>query len=338
MSENEHVSTPSSSSRARSAREDEDSLVIFCLLPWDLVHYIFTRLLDPKTRTTMSQTCSRLLKLFLAMYPHPFQRRWMYFGKEPPGFLHPEYLQCTGCNAVFSKYSKHTCTQQHWLSEYCFHCMYPVSVNHNSIICTERNKRRCIDCGKWHRDDFPTCAFKPYNCDSCGGRHVNLVCPNIPPRCRTHRIYQCYGCDMVIDPMAYHRCETALSRVKRSLGIAQYRLWKDGSSIYVPIMNTLYVSDPDNIPSLLQFDHVTVRLAEFSEEMDNFLMEHTLHGTDCQVGEWFPEKFCQSCMTTVQAKLKRCSGCRAVWYCGVECQKLHWKAHKKECLLLKNNK
>lgn len=29
-------------------------------------------------------------------------------------------------------------------------------------------------------------------------------------------------------------------------------------------------------------------------------------------------------------KLKRCSACQLAWYCGKECQKRDWKAHRKE--------
>ena len=30
-------------------------------------------------------------------------------------------------------------------------------------------------------------------------------------------------------------------------------------------------------------------------------------------------------------QLKKCSRCKKVYYCGRECQKLHWKTHKEEC-------
>lgn len=29
--------------------------------------------------------------------------------------------------------------------------------------------------------------------------------------------------------------------------------------------------------------------------------------------------------------LKKCTACKSVWYCNVECQKAHRKAHRKEC-------
>ena len=42
---------------------------------------------------------------------------------------------------------------------------------------------------------------------------------------------------------------------------------------------------------------------------------------------------CASCGTTENddVKLKKCTACYLVRYCGVKCQKEHWKKHKKEC-------
>lgn len=33
---------------------------------------------------------------------------------------------------------------------------------------------------------------------------------------------------------------------------------------------------------------------------------------------------------------KRCQQCQQAAYCGKDCQKQHWKAHKKECAQLAN--
>lgn len=58
----------------------------------------------------------------------------------------------------------------------------------------------------------------------------------------------------------------------------------------------------------------------------------------------FEHKFVNSCRNcqTPQFKLEEqgkkllcCSGCRAVWYCGKDCQLEHWKTHKTECSTLK---
>mmetsp|Transcript_33755 Transcript_33755/g.85422 ORF Transcript_33755/g.85422 Transcript_33755/m.85422 type:complete len:1314 (-) Transcript_33755:702-4643(-) len=45
---------------------------------------------------------------------------------------------------------------------------------------------------------------------------------------------------------------------------------------------------------------------------------------------------CAACAKTEAASgdFKRCSQCKSVWYCDKECQKGHWKAHKKECAAL----
>ena len=32
-----------------------------------------------------------------------------------------------------------------------------------------------------------------------------------------------------------------------------------------------------------------------------------------------------------RVELKRCSGCSAVWYCSIQCQRNHWKEHKARC-------
>jgi len=46
------------------------------------------------------------------------------------------------------------------------------------------------------------------------------------------------------------------------------------------------------------------------------------------------DKCCASCGKTGDGP-KRCTACRSVWYCGVQCQIDHRKAHKKECKRIK---
>lgn len=46
------------------------------------------------------------------------------------------------------------------------------------------------------------------------------------------------------------------------------------------------------------------------------------------------EKRCNTCSQDIidtHLRAQRCSGCKHVYYCNIECQKLDWKNHWKEC-------
>merc|ERR1712167_82592 len=43
---------------------------------------------------------------------------------------------------------------------------------------------------------------------------------------------------------------------------------------------------------------------------------------------------CQYCGES-NGKLMRCARCRSVLYCGAQCQRAHWEAHKKHCRKVK---
>jgi hypothetical protein len=45
---------------------------------------------------------------------------------------------------------------------------------------------------------------------------------------------------------------------------------------------------------------------------------------------------CANCQKNVAVELQHCSRCKAAMYCGIHCQKLHWKAgHKMDCVDLR---
>lgn len=47
----------------------------------------------------------------------------------------------------------------------------------------------------------------------------------------------------------------------------------------------------------------------------------------------FAVEACKVCGKTEdeEVKLKKCARCKKIVYCGVQCQKMHWKVHKKVC-------
>lgn len=48
-------------------------------------------------------------------------------------------------------------------------------------------------------------------------------------------------------------------------------------------------------------------------------------------GQHYSCKSCGKMSARDAGALKKCARCRAVWYCNAECQKSHWKVHKKVC-------
>jgi radical SAM protein with 4Fe4S-binding SPASM domain len=46
-------------------------------------------------------------------------------------------------------------------------------------------------------------------------------------------------------------------------------------------------------------------------------------------------KICVVCYKYVKNDMKKCSRCKAVWYCSAECQKKDWGSHKTKCVLPK---
>jgi hypothetical protein len=50
-------------------------------------------------------------------------------------------------------------------------------------------------------------------------------------------------------------------------------------------------------------------------------------------------KECGNCSVQETMKFKVCGRCKAMWYCGRECQSAHWKSsHKKLCILIEERK
>jgi len=66
--------------------------------------------------------------------------------------------------------------------------------------------------------------------------------------------------------------------------------------------------------------------------MDPFFTEPD-RGSNFGFPRWAPpleEPECAFCHSNT-GDLKRCLGCKKVFYCGKQCQTQHWKEHKKKC-------
>ena len=65
----------------------------------------------------------------------------------------------------------------------------------------------------------------------------------------------------------------------------------------------------------------------------NFFSNYDSMDDDDEVKEARGDDVCANCGRKADAttKLKNCTGCHSVKYCGVNCQKKAWRSHKKEC-------
>ena len=70
---------------------------------------------------------------------------------------------------------------------------------------------------------------------------------------------------------------------------------------------------------------------DFATEFADGTVQSGLHGVrlmaTARSGHVGPR--CQSCCCVND--LRRCGGCRQVWYCGDDCQRADWASHRAEC-------
>lgn len=85
-------------------------------------------------------------------------------------------------------------------------------------------------------------------------------------------------------------------------------------------INFIHVTDERSVPSLLKYGNCYV----FIEVGTYFIRYDTLNGFFARI------KHCNNCGTTIG--LKRCSGCKSIYYCSVICQSADYKIHKNKCL------
>ena len=86
---------------------------------------------------------------------------------------------------------------------------------------------------------------------------------------------------------------------------------------------------------LFQQTLVCLQTIESSDKLKHDLTSPTLHVINSIIrgplaGRTSMDPICATCGTQ-GASLRECTSCKSVWYCGKECQRLHWFSHKKIC-------
>lgn len=233
---------------------------------------------------------------------------------------------------------------------------YTTEGEHTEEACIRRRDQRCRKCGKWHMKGTVACPLRQVKCGKRDGSviehfHTKVefvkceicamkkwtavpsICPLVLPRCARHAITECEWCgdmlDLSIKANNNHTCVLLENQLSQKCG---RRIIKVSDTVYITqeregVMHQMYVQTPYNVPNMMSHDKTIVCLID-----STFLVFYEMEGTIARVGDLFPQRFCASCITTVQNVLKYCK-CREVMYCGKDCQKLDWDVHKQFCKL-----
>lgn len=155
-------------------------------------------------------------------------------------------------------------------------------------------------------------------CETCNSDIS--ICPYNPrPRCNLHRFYKCLICEEKYVDYT-HECKL----IEHQLECKYHKKFvKIDENVYEDVKSKIkfiHVPDEHSVPSLLKYGdcYVFIKVGEYILRYD------TLIGFFARI------KHCNNCGTTIG--IKRCSGCKAVYYCSPICQTKDYKIHKNKCL------
>ena len=81
------------------------------------------------------------------------------------------------------------------------------------------------------------------------------------------------------------------------------------------------VNDPGYFESREYYDIIHDRIMDAKEAMRMTQLKDNK----------YMRKVCASCWKH-KRRAKKCSACKCTWYCNTECQRTHWKFHKRVCV------
>lgn len=322
-------------------QEVSPSLQWFCIFPYDLLKLICFKYTDPKTRYSMLLTCKRLFSEF---YQYAFQRRWLMIGKEPPSKIdYPtKYRQCNQCNLLLHvRKSTHKCKGPDGQTFYCIWCFERTREKHSgNHVC--KRILRCNACGLLLKQNHK-CPLQKVVC-YCGSKHqrilfqkcevcvftgrlkarLNCFCPYALPRCKEHEIYECFGCQELVDCAVLeigtrHICKLLKHCVEAELGVRLIKYAEDAYITETGIgptkdLKIMFVKTSKSIPSLLEFGRVRVCL--FNDKLPvllNFAQEPERIVQPVHMELAFLSR-CKICCCTIMKNLAACT-CRRAVFC-----------------------
>lgn len=109
------------------------------------------------------------------------------------------------------------------------------------------------------------------------------------------------------------------------------KIWRSSCGNFPPVICIITAARPAE-HEVSPDDPFEFRTGLLQGGMDPFFTEPD-QGSNFGFPRWAPpleEPECAFCHSNT-GDLKRCLGCKKVFYCGKQCQTQHWKEHKKRC-------
>lgn len=243
----------------------------------------------------------------------------------------------------------------------CTKCMTRVTVKkyeRHVKRCKGRTEGWCFECGVRHRHWQTPCPFVFHQCLYCKVRYPRAFfsrpkqCPGCQrlkwddrcfkcfERCEQCKTYKCELCRTEVDPLVEnpHACGAEIVKIAQKMNLSHANIRSYGWHRYIIIDNTSPYRNPRTFciyvaPSFRQIEP----FAGGGDDPCEVFVTSQFHAMSFRApGDFMwhvdaPPPHCAFCAVT-RGTFQWCGRCKKAQYCSKECQRVHWVAHRIECL------